>query len=106
MLHDLSIWLLVAAFAGAGVVNALNLRTTREGFVRWGYPAWWGRLTGALEIAAAGLVAFPGSREAGLILAAAIVTAAALTVLRVREFTHLTPLGVFAALLALAQMSA
>ena len=49
------------------------------------------------------LVALPGGREAGLILGAVIVAAAVLTVLRHRDFSHLVPLGVFAALLALAE---
>jgi len=40
MIHDLSIWLLVTAFFGAGVFNAIGTRATRESFVRWGYPTW------------------------------------------------------------------
>ena len=49
------------------------------------------------------LVALPGSRETGLILDAVIVAAAALTVLRHREFTHPVPLSVFVASIALAE---
>ena len=105
MLHVLSVWLLVAAFFGAGVFNAIGTPATKGSFVRWGYPDWWCRLTGGLEIVAAVLVALPGSREAGLILGAVIVAAAVLTVLRHREFVHLAPLSVFAALLALAEIS-
>jgi hypothetical protein len=100
MLHTVSIWLLAAAFAGAGLVNAIGAAGTPASFVRWGFPAWWGRLTGALEIAVAILVALPVSRAAALILGAAIIAAAVLTVLRHREFSHLAPLSVFAALLA------
>jgi hypothetical protein len=36
MIHTLSIWLLVAGFLGAGLVNALGTSGTRSGFVRWG----------------------------------------------------------------------
>jgi hypothetical protein len=105
MLHALSIWLLVAGFFGAGLFNAIGTPATESGFVRWGYPQWWGRFTSGLEMVTAVLVALSGSREAGLILGALIVAAAVLTVLRHREYSHLVPLSVFVALLALAQIS-
>ncbi len=105
MLHTLSTWLLAAAFAGAGLFNAIGTPATQTSFVRWGYPAWWFRLTGGLEIASAVLIAVPVTRGVGLILGAVIVAAAVLTVLRHREFSHLAPLCLFAALLALAQIS-
>ena len=105
MLHSLSIWLLAAAFFGAGAFNAIGTEATKSGFVRWGYPEWWCRLTGGLEMATAVMVALPRSREVGLILGALIVAAAVLTVLRHREFRHLVPLGVFAALLAVVAIS-
>jgi hypothetical protein len=101
MLHTLSIWLVVAAFFGAGLFNAIGTPATQNGFVRWGYPRWWCRVTGGLEIAVAVLIAVPVTLEAGLVLGAAIIAAAALTVLRHREFPHLAPLALFAALLAL-----
>ncbi len=105
MLHTLSIGLLAAAFFGAGLVNAIGAATTRGSFVRWGYPPWWCRLTGALEMASAVLIALPVGRTAGLILGAAIVAVAIVTVLRHRELAHLAPLGLFVALLALAAFS-
>ena len=106
MLHLLSIWLLVAAFFGAGAFNAIGTEATKTSFVRWGYPQWWCRVTGGLEIIAAVLIALPASRGAGLILGASIVAAAVLTVLRHREIRqHIAPLGVFAILLALAAVS-
>lgn len=58
MLVILSNWLLVAAFAGAGLFNAIGTTATQGSFVRWGYPRWWCRVTGALEIAVAALIAF------------------------------------------------
>ena len=103
MLHVLSIWLVVAAFFAAGVFNALGTRSNKSNFIRWGYPQWWCHLTGGLEMLTAVLVALPGSRVAGLILGAIVVAAAVLTVLRHRDFVHLVPLVVFAALLALAE---
>ena len=105
MLHALSIWVLAAAFFGAGLINAIGTPATQSSFVRWGYPPWWRHLTGGLEMASAVLIALPGSREVGLILGAVIVAAAVLTVLRHREFSHLVPLSVFVVLLALVQIS-
>lgn len=100
MLHVIGIWALVAAFAGAGLFNAIGTQGTREDFVRWGYPAWWCRVTGALEIAVAAFAAFAATRVAGLVLGGAVICAATATVLRRREFAHLAQLGLFAALIA------
>lgn len=44
----------------------------------------------------------PVSRTAGLALGAVVIAAAIAAVLRHREFSHLVPLGVFAALIAIA----
>lgn len=101
MLHALPVWCLVAAFLGAGLFNAAGTPATRAGFVRWGYPPWWAHVTGGLEVLAAGLIALPATRMAGLGLGAVIVAVAAVTVLRHRDVSHLVPLGAFAALLVL-----
>src|SRR5262245_61145753 len=77
MFHALSIWLLVAAFFGAGVFNAIGTRATRESFARWGYPSWWHLVTGGLEILSAILIALPLARNAGLVLGTTIIAAAA-----------------------------
>jgi DoxX-like family len=78
--------------------------STRSGLSRRlvGYPRWWGFVTGGLEIMSAVLIALPAIRIVGLALGAAIIAAAVMTVLRHRDFSHLVPLGVFVALLALA----
>jgi DoxX-like family len=102
MVHALPIWLLVAGFFGAGVVNAIGAAGTPSDFARWGYPRWWGILTGGLEIVSAVLIALPVGRIVGLALGAVIIAAAVLTVLRHRDFPHLVPLGFFIALIALA----
>jgi hypothetical protein len=101
MIHSVPLWLLVAGLFGAGFYNALGTAATKSDFARWGYPRWWGRFTGALEMVCAVLIAFPASRIVGLALGAAIILAAILTVLRHREFSHIVPLGAFAALIAL-----
>jgi DoxX-like family len=103
MVHAFSTWLLVAGFSGAGLFNAIGTPGTQSDFARWGYPRWWGRFTGGLEMMSAVLVALPVSRVVGLALGAAIIAAAVVTVLRHREFTHLLPLSVFVALIALSE---
>ncbi|MCB8881964.1 DoxX family protein [Acidisoma cellulosilytica] len=102
MVHSFSIWLIAAGFLGAGLVNAIGTAGTRSDFARWGYPHWWGRVTGGLEVICAVLIALPVSRILGLALGAAIIAAAVVTVLRHRDFSHLAPLSVFAALLVVA----
>ena len=105
MVHALSIWLLVAGFFGAGLFNAVGTPATQSDFARWGYPRWWGRFTGGLEMMSAVLIALPVSRIVGLAFGAVIIAAAVLTVLRHREFKHLVPLSVFVAVIALAAIS-
>jgi hypothetical protein len=105
VVHALSIWLLVAGFLGAGVFNAIGTTGTQSDYARWGYPRWWNIFTGGLEIISAVLIALPASRIVGLTLGAAIIAAAVLTVLRHRDFSHLVPLGVFVAVIAVAVTS-
>ncbi len=101
MLHVVMVWLLVLAFSGAGLFNAIGTRATQDDFARWGYPRWWCRVAGGLEIMSAALIALPASRGAGTALGAIIIAAAIVTVLRRREFSHTAPLGLFASLLVL-----
>lgn len=105
MVHNLSLWFLAVAFLGAGLVNALGAAGTRNDFARWGYPCWWGILTGGLEIASAALIALPAGWIFGVALGALIIAAAILTVLRHRDYQHLPPLSVFVSLIALAAIS-
>lgn len=102
MLHNIVVWLLVVAFFGAGLFNAIGTRGTQDDFARWGYPRWWCRVTGVLEILSAALVALPAGRSLGMTLGAIIIAVAIVTVLRRREFSHTAPLAVFAALMVLA----
>jgi uncharacterized membrane protein YphA (DoxX/SURF4 family) len=99
MVHAALLWFLVAAFLGAGLFNTVGTSGTKNDFVRWGYPAWWCRVTGGLEMVTALLIALPATRLVGVILGAVIVLVAIVTVVRHRDLSHLAPLGVFAALL-------
>lgn len=105
MLHLLSCYLVAAVFFGAGVFNAIGTTATRDSFVRWGYPAWWCRLTGGLEVTTAAFIVFPATHAAGSLLGTVVVAAAALTVLMHRDFSHLLPVGLFVALLAVAGLT-
>ncbi|QCB43256.1 hypothetical protein E5673_14330 [Sphingomonas sp. PAMC26645] len=102
MLHSIAAWLLVVAFVGAGLFNAIGRRATQDDFARWGYPRWWCRVTGGVEIVAAALIAFPAGRSIGMALGAMIIAVAVVTILRRREFSHTFPLGVLASLLVIA----
>ena len=51
------------------------------------------------------LIALPVSRVVGLALGTVIIAAPVLTVLRHRDFSHLVPLSVFVALIALVETS-
>ncbi len=93
MLHAFLTWVLVVAFAAAGVMNAVGSPPTRESFVRWGYPAWWCWVTGATELLVAALAAWPPTRAAGLTLGGLVIAVAVITVSRHREFLHLAPLA-------------
>ncbi len=76
MLHSVVVWLLVVAFFGAGLFNAIGTRATQDDFARWGYPRWWCRVTGGLEIVSAALIAHPAGRDAGVALGAIIIAVA------------------------------
>ena len=94
-------WPLAFAFLAAGVVNAAGSAKIREDFVRWGYPRWWNRATGGLEVLAAVLIATPTSRVPGLLMGAGICAAAVATVVRYKDYGHIAPGVVLTALSAL-----
>ena len=93
-------WALAVVFLGAGLFNIRGSASLKEGFARWGYPAWWNVVTGGLEVLASALIATPPARVAGLLLGAAICLAAVATVVRHREYAHLAPGVVLTALFA------
>ncbi len=87
-------------FAVAGVVNLVGPGAVRRDFARWGYPAWFRLLCGALELLSAALIRGQQTRVLGLTLAGAIMIGALFTLLRNREpFRHLAPALVFSALI-------
>ncbi|SPB14443.1 hypothetical protein NOV72_01685 [Caballeronia novacaledonica] len=86
-------------FTVAGVVNLAGPGAVKRDFARWGYPAWFRLLCGALELLSAALIAGHQTRVLGLMLSGAIMIGALFTLLRNREpFGHLAPALIFSAL--------
>ncbi|WP_128598160.1 DoxX family protein [Paraburkholderia kirstenboschensis] len=86
-------------FAVAGVVNLAGRGAVKRDFARWGYPAWFRLVCGALELLSAALLAGQQTRGLGLTLAGAIMLGALFTLIRNREpFGHLAPALIFSAL--------
>jgi phosphatidylserine synthase len=87
-------------FAVAGVVNLARRGAPKRDFARWGYPAWFQSLCGALELLSAALLPGQQTRVLGLTLAGAIMIGALFTLLRNREpLGHLVPPLIFSALI-------
>ncbi|RZF30358.1 hypothetical protein EVC45_07700 [Paraburkholderia sp. UYCP14C] len=87
-------------FAVAGVVNLAGRGAVKRDFARWGYPAWFRLLCGALELFSAALLLGQQTRLLGITLATAIMIAVLFTLLRNREpFRHLAPALIFSALI-------
>jgi membrane protein HdeD len=74
---------------GAGVVNFVGPRSVRDSFVRWGYPAGFHRVTGGLEVIAGSLLLIPATSRVGAIGSVVILTAAAIMLIRHRDWGHL-----------------
>lgn len=80
--------LLAAFFALGGFLNIFASSEVLENYARWGYPDWFHYLTGTLEWCSALLIVLPRTRLIGSMLAAAVMTAAAGTVLLHGEYAH------------------
>ena len=90
---------LVLAFGIVGIVQFTGVRIVRRAYLRWGYPTRTFRLTGALELLAAILLAAPNTRSAGVALAAAVNFLAVVLLLKNRAyFLALPGLAVMTAL--------
>lgn len=84
-------WFLAAFFLFGAAGNLMAPPDIAESYRRWGYPDWFHFVTGALELAAAGLLAWRSTRAIGAGVAAAVMAAAVATVLLHRDWGHLPP---------------
>jgi hypothetical protein len=92
--------IIAVLFAVAGVVNLTGRGAVKRDFARWGYPALFQLLCGALELLSAALLPGQQTRVLGLTLAGAIMIGALFTLLRNREpLRHLAPALIFSALI-------
>lgn len=90
-------WLLGAFFGVGAVINWIAPKVIRDEYARWGYPGWFHYLTAVLELAAAALLFFETTRLPGAFIGAVVMAAAAMTLIRHREFGHaIVPVVVFA----------
>lgn len=81
-------WALAVLFAAGAALNWIAPLAIRQSYARWRYPDWFHYVTAMLELAAAVLLAVASTRSLGVALAALIMAAATLTLLRHREFGH------------------
>ena len=86
-------------FLGAGGANFAGIGSIRADFVRWGYPAWFHRLCGGLELLGAALVLWPVTRLGGLALLGLVMAAAFFTLAR-----HQEPAGHFMAAIGISAL--
>jgi hypothetical protein len=94
-------WALAAFFIVGSVINVFAPGTTALEYQRWGYPDWFHFVTGALEFVAAILLALTSTRLVGAGLGAAVMFAAAATVVLHGEYFRAAPPIVVLILLAL-----
>ncbi len=83
--------LLAGFFLLGGALNIFASPEIVADYDRWGYPSGFNRLTGLVEWAAALLILLPRTRILGSLLGAAVMAAAALTVLLHGEYGHAVP---------------
>jgi len=81
-------WSLAAFFVVGGIGNIFASDAIRADYLRWGYPTWFHYVTGILELAAAGLIAWRPTRLFGAGLASLVMIGAAGTVLKNGEVSH------------------
>ena len=86
-------YVVAALFLLTGSAKFLMGQASLDQFEGWGYPPWFAYVTGALELAAAVLLAIRSTRFYGAVLGAVIMIGAALTHIKEPEI-GLLPLGI------------
>jgi uncharacterized membrane protein HdeD (DUF308 family) len=95
-------YVLTAFFLANGVINLMGKQALRDGFARWGFPAWWHLVNGAVLLVAGVLLAYPPTQFLGFALGALECLAVFATLARHRDWAHFPPSVILLVLLALA----
>src|ERR1051325_6411307 len=82
---------LAVVFGAIGLTHLLGPRFLREAFEKWEYGTGLRLVTGAFEIAAALMLAYPELRAWGIALAALIMFAAVVTLLNHKQYLWAIP---------------
>ncbi|HEY9278977.1 MAG TPA: DoxX family protein [Eoetvoesiella sp.] len=94
-------WLLAAVFAHAAYLNLTGPAFIRDEFQRWGFPAWFRYLVGALELLALILGLFSATRLAGMVMLGALLLGVCWTLAKEADWHRLAFPLVLMALVAL-----
>jgi uncharacterized membrane protein YphA (DoxX/SURF4 family) len=92
-LANITSYVLAAVFLLFGAMKFVNMEKSGLQFEGWGYPAWFGLVTGVVEIGTAVLLALPKTRFFGAGIGAVTMVVAAITHIMVPE-RGLLPLGI------------
>ncbi|MDW3204387.1 MAG: DoxX family protein [Alphaproteobacteria bacterium] len=104
--HHVLAVLLSAFFVLGGTLNLFPSAAVLADYKRWGYPAWFHYVTGAMEWSVAVLLLLPATRLVGCVVGGAVMTAAAATLLFHRQFGNaLAPFGVLGCLILMVWLS-
>jgi len=82
---------LILLFGAVGIIQLAGIPAVRAAYLRMGYPARAYRLTGAVELLAACLLAVSGLRPLGVAVAAAVNFIAVVLLLKNRKYLLATP---------------
>ena len=90
-MEETAIDILMFVYVVAGVANLAGGPLVRRLFNRWHYPGQFHRVIGGLELLAAALLGFPGTRIFGLVMAGIIGFFSVVTLLNDRKYGWSVP---------------
>jgi hypothetical protein len=93
-------WVLATFFLLGSVINIIAPGSTAADYQRWGYPAWFHFVTGAMERATCVLLIAAPARPFGAALGSVVMLGAVTTLLVHGEYAHAgLPAGILALLI-------
>jgi hypothetical protein len=84
-------WALSGVFALSGLVHLAGPRFIRRAYERWNFPPKFYRVTGCVELLAAGFLADPRTRIWGVVLAGLVTFISVVTLLNNRQYAYTLP---------------